>query len=74
MANSFEEDYPNIARWVKDYDGLIEIGYDGFSDSFVRALDEGGLIWEGKESYENLDEAFQALEKGVAEAIKKIYG
>jgi len=45
MSNSFEETYPNIVRWVEDY-GYIEIGYNGFSASFVRALDEGGLIWE----------------------------
>jgi len=28
------------------------------------ALDEGGVVWEGKKKYKTLDQAFQALEKG----------
>ena len=40
-ATGFEHTYPNIARWVQSY-GWIEIGDDGQSPSFVRALDEGG--------------------------------
>jgi hypothetical protein len=43
-----------------------EIGQDEHSDSFVRALDVGGLIWEGESSYGALDEALQALEAGLA--------
>jgi len=51
LLNSFEKTYPNIAYWVNSQ-GWIEIGQDESSSSFVRALDEGGLIWEGNESYE----------------------
>ena len=40
-ATGFEQMYPNIARWVQSY-GWIEIGDDGQSPSFIRALDEGG--------------------------------
>lgn len=51
----FDEQYPNIALWVQD--GWIEIGQDDYSRSFVRVLDEGGMIWEGKESYPNVADA-----------------
>jgi len=40
--------YPNITAWVQD--GRVEIGRDDCSRSFVRALDIGGLAWEGKAS------------------------
>ena len=62
-ADSFEGRYPNIAAWVRG--GWIEIGRD-YSRSFVRALDEGGVVWEGKPSYGSLDEALKALEAGIA--------
>jgi len=35
------------------------------SRSFVRALDEGGIVWEGRKSYPTLDAALQALEAGL---------
>jgi hypothetical protein len=46
MAQSIDTAYPTIARWVMEY-GWMEIGHDDMSRSFVRALDEGGLVWEG---------------------------
>ena len=70
MTNPFEEVYPNIARWVTIY-GWIEIGQDDYSSSFVRVLDEGGMIWEGSDDYETLDEAMQALEAGLAEWMRQ---
>ena len=65
MAQSFESTYPTIARWVQEY-GWIEIGQDDMSPSFVRALDEGGMVWEGQEHYATLDAALQDLEAGLA--------
>lgn len=62
--DSFDARYPNIAAWVQD--GWIEIGRDDFSRSFVRALDIGGMIWEGAETYSSLDEALHALDAGIA--------
>ena len=38
---SFSKTYPNIAYWTESC-GWIEIGYDEFSQSFMRVLDEGG--------------------------------
>jgi hypothetical protein len=39
--------------------GWIDIGHDDMSQSFVRALDEGGLVWEGQEDYATLDDALR---------------
>lgn len=64
MAHSFEENYPLISAWVKHF-GWIEIGYNDFSQSFVRVLDIGGMIWEGDESYESMDAMFSALEAAI---------
>ena len=62
----FENHYPNITRWVNE-EGLIEIGSDGFSTSFVRAICEGGLVWEGEERYDSVDDALRALDAAIAE-------
>ncbi len=65
-ARTFEETYPHIAWWVKNQ-GWIEMGWDDYSRSFLRALDPGGMIWEGDATYETVDEALQALEEELAE-------
>src|SRR5205823_3632229 len=59
--NAFETHYPTIALWVKQY-GWIEIGYADYRHSFIRVLDDGGLIWESQKQYKTVDEALQALE------------
>ncbi len=64
MAGSFEEQYPNIAAWVKD--GWIELGRDDYSHSLVRVLDIGGMVWEGEEEYETVDEALVAAEAAIS--------
>jgi hypothetical protein len=63
---TFEQTYPLITEWVTTQ-GWIEIGQIEGMSPFIVALDEGGVIWEGKKKYKTLDEAFQALEKGLAE-------
>ena len=75
MKVSLEKTYPNIDRWVYEHEGLIEIGYDVDSplNSFVRALDCGGMLWEGKDSYDSLDEAMQDLDAGLEAVLKDIY-
>ncbi len=63
---SFEANYPSIAEWVRSY-GWVELGQlDGYDDSMVRALDEGGLVWEGKAEYAALDELLRDLEAGLS--------
>ncbi len=70
---AFEQASPHVARWVKDY-GWIEIGHDGMSPSFVRALDEGGLMWEGDEAAEDVDGVLRALDSVLAEWLREQIG
>jgi hypothetical protein len=65
MAQELDATYPAVARWVMEY-GWIEIGQDDMSRSFIRALDDGGLVWEGRAHYPTLDAALQDLETGLA--------
>lgn len=66
---SFEARYPHIAHWVRE--GWIEMGRDDCNRSFVRALDIGGLVWEGHTQYATLDEALHALDAGIAAWLKE---
>jgi len=66
----FTANYPSITAWVQD-GGLIEIGSDHNTDSFIRALDEGGIIWQGGADYSTMDAAFKALEIGIAAWLTK---
>ena len=74
MSNnkSFEEKYPNINDFVY-LQGKIEIGYDYNTDSFVAAYDEGGTVFQGKDSYDTMEEAFADLETGIKEHLE-LYG
>jgi hypothetical protein len=69
MATALEPVFPNITRWVKDH-GIVEVGYDPNTDSFVRATDDGGGVWAGKPRYETLDDALMDLEEGIKAALK----
>jgi hypothetical protein len=71
-ALSFEMSYPNITAWVSN-GGWIEIGYEIYTGSFVRALDEGGMIWEGAKKYKSVEEALQALERGIGKWMEENY-
>lgn len=68
-VDPFAAVYPNVAAWVQD--GWIEIGRDDFSKSFVRVLDIGGLVWEGKASYPTVHDALKALDTAIAEWLKE---
>ncbi len=60
-----EQKFPYIDAWVQD--GWIEIGYSDYLDSFIRVLDQGGMVWEGDEFYESLDQALAAAETAIAD-------
>ena len=64
----FDVSFPNITLWVQDC-GTVEIGYDSNTDSFIRALDEGGMVWSGKSHYKSLDDALQHLEEGLGQIL-----
>lgn len=72
MATSFAESYPNIAYFV-DAIGWIAMGYDDDIPltSFIRAMNPGGMVWEGKDEYKTLDEAFQDLEEGLGRWMRE---
>jgi len=70
---SFSKTYPNIAYWTESC-GWIEVGYDKFSRSFIRVLDEGGMLWESKPSYKSLDDALNDLEAALEKIIDEIGG
>jgi hypothetical protein len=69
LSDSFEARYPHIASWVRD--GWIEIGRDDFGRPFLRALDVGGVVWEGDERYPSMDHALRALDNGIAEWLEE---
>ena len=64
-AFSFVAAYPNLARWIAEH-GWIEIGHNGFNNSLVRALDEGGATWESSDQPADVDEALRALDADLA--------
>ncbi len=73
MPDQLSQRYPIINRFVLER-GWIEVGFDDYSQSFIRALDPGGLVWEGKESYNSLDDALVDLERGLARWMKDTAG
>ncbi|MCU0426965.1 MAG: KTSC domain-containing protein [Candidatus Kapabacteria bacterium] len=68
-TKTFEDLYPAIAEWI-DTCGWIELGANDMSRSMARVLDEGGMLWEGKNSYPSINALFDAVE----EAVKKELG
>lgn len=66
----FEETYPHIAQWVRTW-GWIEIGDDTMAGSFIRALDEGGLVWESSRTYTTLDDALRDLETALTQEMDR---
>lgn len=61
----FAINYTSVTAWAQN-GGLIEIGNDYNVQSFIRALDEGGMIWEGEPQYPTMDAALKALDAGIA--------
>ncbi len=50
----FDTEYPNLAAWVLYGDAWIELGQDEMSDSTIRILDIGGMIWESGKAYDTV--------------------
>lgn len=64
-TGSFEQKYPHISEWIKVY-GWIEIGQMEGPANFILAVDEGGMVWEGKAQYATIDDALADCEKALA--------
>jgi len=54
--------YPHLWRWVYDF-GNVEIGHCGQTRSFIRVLDEGGIVWKGRRHYRTLGAALAMAAK-----------
>lgn len=54
--------------------GTMEIGPSQQTRSFIRVLDEGGLIWKGRRRYRSLDAALADAEAGVAKWMRDELG
>lgn len=70
MTDAFAAAYPNIAQWVRDEEGWLELGSDEFSSSFIRAMNTGGTVWEGADDYPTLDAALADVDAGIAEWLE----
>ena len=64
-----QKDYPAIAMWVQCY-GHIEIGDQEGHGFIVRAMDDGGLVFEDDKP-RTLAEAMASLEMGLGRWFKK---
>jgi hypothetical protein len=71
--STFADRYPNVDRWVRGY-GWIELGEDLPGRSFVLALDEGGIIWEGEATYPSVDDALRALDAALGAHLRERFG
>lgn len=62
----FANRFPLLDLWANS-EGSLEIGEDG--NSWVRLLDEGGLVWESqpRKKYKNLDQALSEAQLGLME-------
>jgi hypothetical protein len=52
-------------------DGWVELGRTDDTKSVARAGDEGGMVWEGKDSYPTVEEWLRDLDAGIAQWIKE---
>ena len=64
----FEECYPALTRWVQGA-GWLEIGQVDWSRSLIRALDEGGLVWERGATAPTLSAALAEAESAPAQGF-----
>ena len=69
-GRSLGDVYPTVHRCASGY-GWVEFGIDARDRPFVRALDEGGEVWEGTAQYQSLDEALAAMEEGLKEFMRQ---
>jgi hypothetical protein len=65
VPQEFDEAFPAVARWVKTQ-GRIEIGVEEGQGFVVRALDDDGVVFEGKTG-DSVGEALTALQRRIAQ-------
>ena len=67
---SLNDRFPQIANWVR-HGGWVEIGLDGRNQFGVRILDEGGMIWEGGDADQSLDDLIQEAEDSLVAWLRE---
>jgi hypothetical protein len=67
VAEAFEERYPNIAAWIREHEGWIEVGCDEHSSSLIRVFDLGGLVWESNKQYASIDDALTDADRVITD-------
>lgn len=65
-THSFAAHHPNLAAWIRDHGGWIEIGRDGTSRSLVRVLNPGGPVWASGTAHASIDEASAEADRAAA--------
>ena len=65
--------FPRLGQWVAEF-GTVEVGHCHQTRSFIRVLDEGGIVWKGRRSYRTLDAALADAEAGVSRWMKDQLG
>jgi hypothetical protein len=65
--SSLADAYPHIAEMVLGGD-WIELGYCYSTETYARALYEGGMLWGGGTADMTLEELLEALDEGIAES------
>ena len=65
--------HPHLWRWIAEF-GTVEIGYCGQTRSFIRVLDEGGIVWKGRRRYMTLHAALADADAGAARWMKDQLG
>ena len=56
--------YPNISKLINN-GGQLDIGYIQELDSYIAASDKRNILWEGKDTYESLEDALEDAEQGI---------
>jgi len=64
--------YTNISKLINN-GGQLDIGYIRELDSYIVASDKNNIIWEGKNTYESLEDALEDAEFGLKE-LNDIHG
>ena len=72
-SQTFEQTYPAVSRWVLQC-GWLEIGRVYWTRSLIRALDEGGMVWEGGETADNLSAALDEAEAALTAWMRENFG
>ena len=64
----FKKSFPGLAEWANGW-GWIEIGQDEHLRSLVRALDEGGMVWESLDNIQSPEKAIRTANASITKWI-----